>query len=272
MRIQIRDDEVLEHDGGGNLKQILLDHDKKLLREFVAARRGEDQVDFHTELGADAEVELISWEADEAAWIYRHSLSHVMAQAVLRLFPEVKLAIGPAIDDGFYYDFDAPQPFAAEDLARIEKEMKRVVKENHRFVREEVSRDEARDRLQSEPYKLELLDDLGDDERLTFYRDGDFVDLCRGPHMLSTGQVKHYKLLSVAGAYWRGDENNKMLQRIYGTAFASREALDQHMKMLEEAKKRDHRRLGQELELFFFDDEVGPGLPLWQPKGAVLIE
>ena len=272
MRIQIREQEVLEHEGGGNLKQILLDHDRKLLREFVAARRGEEWVDFHTELRASDEVELVPWEADEAGWVYRHSLSHVMAQAVRRLFPEARLAIGPAIDDGFYYDFDVPEPFSAEDLGRIEKEMKRVVRENHRFEREEVGRDEARHRLRDEPYKLEILDELEDGESLTFYRDGDFVDLCRGPHVLSTGQVRHYKLLSVAGAYWRGDEGNKMLQRIYGTAFASREALDRHLRMLEEAKKRDHRRVGRELELFFFDDEVGPGLPLWQPKGTVLIE
>ncbi len=272
MRIRIREQEVLEHEGGGNLKQILLDHDRKLLREFVAARRGEEWVDFHTELEASAEVELVPWEADEAGWVYRHSLSHVMAQAVRRLFPEARLAIGPAIDDGFYYDFDVPEPFSTEDLSRIEKEMKRVVRQNHRFEREEVSRDEARDRLREEPYKLEILDELEDGESLTFYRDGDFVDLCRGPHVLSTGQVRHYKLLSVAGAYWRGDEGNKMLQRIYGTAFASREALDGHLRMLEEAKKRDHRRLGRELGLFFFDDEVGPGLPLWQPKGTVLIE
>ena len=272
MKIRIREQEVLENEGGGHLKEILLGHDRKLLREFVAARRGEEWVDFHTELEASDEVELVPWEADEAGWVYRHSLSHVMAQAVRRLFPEARLAIGPAIDDGFYYDFDVPEPFSAEDLGRIEKEMKRVVRENHRFEREEVGRGEARHRLRDEPYKLEILDELEDGESLTFYRDGDFVDLCRGPHVLSTGQVRHYKLLSVAGAYWRGDEGNKMLQRIYGTAFASREALDRHLRMLEEAKKRDHRRLGRELELFFFDDEVGPGLPLWQPKGTVLIE
>ena len=272
MKIRIREQEVLEHEGGGNLKEILLEHDRKLLREFVAARRDGEWVDFHTPLEPTAEVELVPWEADEAAWVYRHSLSHVMAQAVRRLFPEARLAIGPAIDDGFYYDFDVPEPFSTEDLTRIEKEMKRVVRQNHRFEREEVSRDEALLRLRDEPYKLEILDELEDGESLTFYRDGDFVDLCRGPHVLSTGQVRHYKLLSVAGAYWRGDEGNKMLQRIYGTAFAGREALDGHLRMLEEAKKRDHRRLGRELELFFFDDEVGPGLPLWQPKGTVLIE
>ncbi len=264
---------MLEHEGGGNLRDILIEHDKTMLREFIAARSSEEsRIDFHTELGADAEVELMAWDDPEAAWIYRHSMSHVLAQAVRHLFPDAQLAIGPAIDDGFYYDFDVEEPFTPEDLKAIEKQMKRVVKQNHRFEREEVSRDEALSRLEGDTYKLELLEDLDAEETLTFYKDGDFVDLCRGPHMLSTGQVKHYKLLNVAGAYWRGDESRKMLQRIYGTAFATREALDHHMKMLEEAKKRDHRRLGQELELFFFDDEVGPGLPLWQPKGTVLID
>ena len=273
MKIQVRDGEVLEHKGAGNLRDVLIEHDKTLLREFIAARGSDaSRIDFHTELGADAEVELMAWDDPEAAWIYRHSMSHVLAQAVRHLFPKAQLAIGPAIDDGFYYDFDVEEPFTPEDLKAIEKEMKRVVKQNHRFEREEISRDEARNRLEGDTYKLEILDDLEEDQTLTFYTDGDFVDLCRGPHMLSTGQVKHYKLLSVAGAYWRGDESRKMLQRIYGTAFATREALDHHMKMLEEAKKRDHRRLGQELELFIFDDEVGPGLPLWQPKGTVLID
>ncbi|MFN4218800.1 MAG: threonine--tRNA ligase, partial [Candidatus Bipolaricaulia bacterium] len=154
---------------------------------------------------------------------------------------------------------------------KIEAEMKKIVKENYKFERLEVSKDEARQLVKDEPYKLELLDEIPD-ERVSFYRDGDFLDLCRGPHMLSTGQVKHFKLLSVAGAYWRGDERNKMLQRIYGTAFATKEALEKHLQMLEEAKKRDHRKLGKELEIFFFDDEVGPGLPLWLPKGAIIIE
>jgi threonyl-tRNA synthetase len=273
VKIQIREGEVLERDSGGNLRDILIEHDKKLLKEFIAARGPDkNRIDFHTELDAGAEVELMAWDDPEAAWIYRHSMSHVLAQAVRKLFPTAQLAIGPAIDDGFYYDFDVEEPFTPEDLTAIEKEMKRVVKQNHRFEREEVSRDEARDRLAQDPYKLEILNNLEEGQSLTFYKDGDFVDLCRGPHMLNTGQIKHYKLLSVAGAYWRGDEKRKMLQRIYGTAFATREALDDHMKMIEEAKKRDHRRLGQDLELFFFDDEVGPGLPMWQPKGTVLIE
>ena len=277
MKIEIAEGEVLEYAGSGTLKEALLSVDKSLLKTYIAARmrqgEGDERIDFHRELEAEAEVELIPWDSDEAAWVYRHSMSHVMAQAVRRLFPDAKLAIGPAIDDGFYYDIDADTSFTPDDLVKIEKEMKRVVKENHKFERLEVSREEAESMLaEGGEYKKEILADLDSDETLTFYRDGDFTDLCRGPHMLSTGQVKHYKLLSVAGAYWRGDESRKMLQRIYGTAFATREALDHHLAMIEEAKKRDHRRLGQQLQLFFFDDEVGPGLPLWQPKGTILIE
>tara|TARA_A100001037_G_scaffold98781_2_gene90184 strand:- start:1855 stop:3780 length:1926 start_codon:yes stop_codon:yes gene_type:complete len=272
MLIKVPEGQDIEYAGEGALKEILVARDKALLKQFIAARQGDEQVDFHTTLSADAEVELIAWDDPEAAWIYRHSMSHVLAQAVLRLFPDAQLAIGPAIDDGFYYDFDVAAPFTPEDLKNIEKEMKRVVKQNHKFERIDVSREEAGERIAGAVYKQEILADLEDGQTLSFYQDGEFVDLCRGPHMLGTGQVKHFKLLSVAGAYWRGDESRKMLQRIYGTAFATREALDEHLAMLEEAKKRDHRTVGRQLELFTFDDEVGPGLPLWLPKGAVLID
>ena len=272
MLIKVPEGQDIEYAGEGALKEILVARDKALLKQFIAARQGDEQVDFHTTLSDDAEVELIAWDDPEAAWIYRHSMSHVLAQAVLRLFPDAQLAIGPAIDDGFYYDFDVAAPFTPEDLKNIEKEMKRVVKQNHKFERIDVSREEAGEKIAGAVYKQEILADLEDGQTLSFYQDGEFVDLCRGPHMLGTGQVKHFKLLSVAGAYWRGDESRKMLQRIYGTAFATREALDEHLAMLEEAKKRDHRTVGRQLELFTFDDEVGPGLPLWLPKGAVLID
>ncbi|MBN60183.1 MAG: threonine--tRNA ligase [Gemmatimonadetes bacterium] len=272
MLIKVPEGQDIEYAGEGALKEILVARDKALLKQFIAARQGDEQVDFHTTLSADAEVELIAWDDPEAAWIYRHSMSHVLAQAVLRLFPDAQLAIGPAIDDGFYYDFDVAAPFTPEDLKNIEKEMKRVVKQNHKFERIDVSREEAGEKIAGAVYKQEILADLEYGQTLSFYQDGEFVDLCRGPHMLGTGQVKHFKLLSVAGAYWRGDESRKMLQRIYGTAFATREALDEHLAMLEEAKKRDHRTVGRQLELFTFDDEVGPGLPLWLPKGAVLID
>jgi threonyl-tRNA synthetase len=270
MLIRVPAGQDIEYAGEGKLKDILVKENKALLKEFIAAKRNGERIDFHAELPADAEVELLSWQDPEAAWVYRHSLSHVLAQAVLRLFPEAKLAIGPAIEDGFYYDFDVEQPFTPEDLGNIEKEMKRVIKQNHKFERVDVTRAEAEEMIAGAPYKKELLDDLGDEQQLSFYKDGEFVDLCRGPHMLGTGQVSYFKLLSVAGAYWRGDEKRKMLQRIYGTAFATREALDHHMKMLEEAKKRDHRVLGRQLKLFHIDEEVGQGLILWTPAGAVV--
>ena len=270
MNIIVPGGQDIEYAGEGRLKDILVEQNKALLKEFIAARLGDVRIDFHTQLEADARVELISWDDPEAAWIYRHSLSHVLAQAVLRLFPEAQLAIGPAIEDGFYYDFDVEEPFTPEDLSKIEREMKRVIKQNHKFERIDVSRAEALDMIDSATYKKEILDDLEEGQQLSFYKDGEFVDLCRGPHMLGTGQVKHFKLLSVAGAYWRGDEKRKMLQRIYGTAFSTREALDAHLKMLEEAKKRDHRVLGRQLGLFHIDEEVGQGLILWTPNGAVI--
>jgi threonyl-tRNA synthetase len=271
MIVKLPDGRILEHNGPAPLKDVLATTAKELLATTVGAKLDGEIVDFHRVLPADANVELIPLDSPEGAAIYRHSYSHILAQAVRRLFPGVKLAIGPAIEDGFYYDFDVDKPFTPEDLEKIEAEMKKIVQANYQFERLEVSKDHARQLVQDEPYKLELLEEIPD-ETVSFYRDGDFIDLCRGPHMLSTGQVQYFKLLSVAGAYWRGDETKKMLQRIYGTAFATKEALEQHVQMLEEAKKRDHRRLGKELEIFFFDDEVGPGLPLWLPKGAIIIE
>ena len=272
MLIKVAQGQAIEYPDEGTLKEILAQENKGLLKQYIAARAGDECVDFHTRLGRQAEVELIPWDADEAAAIYRHSMSHVLAQAVLRLFPDAQLAIGPAIDDGFYYDFDVAEPFTPEDLQKIEREMKRVVKQNHKFERIDVAPEEAAAMVANAPYKQEILADLEEGQPLSFYQDGEFIDLCRGPHILGTGQIRHFKLLSVAGAYWRGDESRKMLQRIYGTAFATREELDRHLTMLKEAKKRDHRALGKQLELFTFDDEVGPGLPLWLPKGAVLID
>lgn len=202
----------------------------------------------------------------------RHSAAHIMAQAVKRLYPEVKLGIGPAIEDGFYYDFYRDEAFTPEDLKKIEKEMKKIIKQDLKFERREVTRTEAEEILKKagEDFKLELLQDIPEGEAISFYQNGEFIDLCRGPHVESTGRVKAVKLLSVAGAYWRGDEDNPMMQRIYGTAFETQEELKEYLNLLEEAKKRDHRRLGRELELFDFYDEIGPGLVLWHPKGALL--
>ena len=199
----------------------------------------------------------------------RHSASHVLAQAVKRLFPGTKLAIGPAIDTGFYYDFDAPQAFTAEDLEKLEAEMKKIVKENLKIERFELPRAEALELMKDEPYKVELINDLPDDAVISFYKQGEFTDLCVGPHVNYTSKVKAFKLLNVAGAYWRGSEKNKMLQRIYGTAFKTKDELAEHLQRLEEAKKRDHRKIGKELGLFMMTEE-GPGFPFFLPKGMVL--
>lgn len=198
----------------------------------------------------------------------RHSTAHVMADAVKRLFPGVKVTIGPAIEDGFYYDFDYKRPFTEDDLAKIEEGMAKIVAAKEPFVREEVSRDEARKLFADEPFKLELIDEFPEGEQITVYRHGDFIDLCRGPHVEDTGRIGAFKLLSVAGAYWRGDEKREQLQRIYGTAFFDRKALRTYLAKLEEAAKRDHRKLGKELELFSTMEEMGPGLVLWHPKGG----
>ncbi|MBR6777097.1 MAG: threonine--tRNA ligase, partial [Clostridia bacterium] len=199
----------------------------------------------------------------------RHSASHILAQAVKRLYPDTKLAIGPAIDTGFYYDFDTETTFTTEDLEGIEAEMKKIVKENLRIERFTLPRDEAKALMAEEPYKLELIDGLDEGEEISFYKQGEFTDLCAGPHVAYTKKVKAFKLLSVTGAYWRGDSDNKMLQRIYGTAFASKEELDEYLNMLEEAKKRDHRKLGKDLGLFMMTDD-GPGFPFFLPNGMIL--
>jgi threonyl-tRNA synthetase len=198
----------------------------------------------------------------------RHSAAHVMADAVQRLFPEVKLGIGPAVEEGFYYDFDYQRPFTTDDLAHIEKEMEQIVDQALPFICEEVSRDEAKKLFDKEPYKLELIEELPEGEVITIYRHGDFIDLCRGPHVNNTAEIKAFKLLKVAGAYWRGDEDNPQLQRIYGTAFPDKKELKAHLSMLEEAVRRDHRKLGRELDLFSAMEDLGPGLILWHPKGA----
>jgi len=199
----------------------------------------------------------------------RHSAAHIMAQAVKSIWPDVKVAIGPSIADGFYYDFDKKEPFLPEDLPKIEEKMKKIVKDNQKFEKKDISKEEALELFRSEPYKLELIKEIPD-ETVSVYSNGDFTDLCKGPHVGYTKKVKAFKLLSIAGAYWRGDEKNQMLQRIYGTAFSNKEELAQHLHALEEAKKRDHRKLGKELELFTIDESAGAGLVIYRPKGALL--
>ncbi len=244
----------------------------KVRKRALALRVGEDIVDLGAALQAGGEVAAITPESPEALEILRHSAAHVMAEAVLEIFgDDVQVTIGPATADGFYYDFDRDHPFTPEDLAKIEERMAAIAAEDRPFQRQELDRDEALElfRRQGQHYKLELLEDI-EAPQVSLYRQGDFVDLCRGPHLPTTGWLKAFKLLRLAGAYWRGDENNRMLQRIYGTAFFDKKELRAHLDRLEEAKKRDHRKLGKELDLFSIQDQVGPGLILWQPKGALM--
>ncbi len=222
-------------------------------------------------LSGDEEIEIITPKSEEGLEILRHSVAHIMAHAVKDLFPYVKVAIGPAIEDGFYYDFDVENSFTEEDIQKIEKRMHEIIKSKNPFIRKEISKDEAIKLFESlgESYKIEIINEI-EDEKLSIYEEGGFIDLCRGPHIPHTGIVKAFKLLSVAGAYWRGDETNKMLQRIYGTAFFTKEELQEYLNFLEEVKRRDHRRLGSQLKLFEISEEVGPGLIIWLPNGAIV--
>ena len=245
---------------------------KRLAQAAVAGRLNGTLVDLTTPIEQDAAVEIVTFDSPEGKDVYWHSSSHVMADAVVRLFPHSKLTIGPPIEDGFYYDFDTDATFSDNDLARIEEEMARIVAADAPFARREVTAAEAREVFAGNPYKLELVDQIeaAGEETISLYEHDEFVDLCRGPHLPTTGRVKAFKLTSVAGAYWRGDERNPMLQRIYGTAYPDKKLLQEHLERIEEAKRRDHRRLGAELDLFSFHPEAGAGLPYYHPKGAML--
>ncbi|NBI30282.1 threonine--tRNA ligase [Chengkuizengella marina] len=245
-----------------------------LKKKAVAGKVDGKVVDLSFNLNDDAAIEIVTLDSEEGLEVYRHSTAHLMAQAIKRIYGEknVKLGIGPVIENGFYYDIDLDQSITPEDLSKIEKEMKKIINENLKITRREVSREEALNIYTqlNDPLKLELIQDLPEDSVITIYDQGEFFDLCRGPHLPSTSKIKAFKLLSVAGAYWRGDSKNKMLQRIYGTAFPKKADLDEHLHLLEEAKKRDHRKLGKEFKMFTFSQEVGQGLPLWLPNGAKL--
>lgn len=251
--------------------EILRDNPVQDLRDVVAAGLNGKAIDLLEPLMDSGHLEFVSAWSPKGLDILRHSTSHVMAQAVQELFPDVKVTIGPAIEDGFYYDFDTPRPFTPEDLEKIEHRMKEIIRAKLPFRRMVVSKDQATSlfRSKDEGYKVELIQGVDDDE-VSLYSQGEFTDLCRGPHIPHTGFIKAFKLTKVAGAYWRGDERNAMLQRIYGTAFPSREELDKYLHVLEEARKRDHRKLGKELDLFSIVDEAGAGLAIWHPKGAML--
>lgn len=270
IKITLKDKSQREYDVSVAVYEIAKDISRKLAKEALAGKVNGKLVDLNYEITDDAEVEIITFDDPEGKEIYRHSTAHIMAMAVQHLYPNVKLAIGPAIKDGFYYDFDSEHKFVPEDLEKIEEEMYRIIKDDIPFKRFEVTKEGAEEKFKKaeEKYKLELIEDIGD-EVLSCYSIGDWTDLCAGPHVPSTGRIKAIKLTSLAGAYWRGDEKNKMLTRIYGTSFPKKSMLDEHLNRIEEAKRRDHRKIGKELELFNVMDE-GPGFPFFYHKGMVI--
>lgn len=271
VKIILPDGSAKEYAAGTTLGEAVKQLSNSLAKKVLAANVNGELTDLREELVDGSEVAFFTFEEDGGKHTLRHTASHILAQAVKRLWPEAKLAIGPAIDKGFYYDIDMEHTLTPEDLGKIEKEMSRIVKENLPITKSVMSRQEAIEFFKSknEDYKVELIEDLPEDAVISCYAQGDFIDLCAGPHVASTGKVKAFKLQSIAGAYWRGDENNKMLQRIYGTAFEKKEELDAYLHMLEEAAKRDHRKLGKELGLFVIKEE-GPGFPFFLPKGMAL--
>ena len=271
MKITLKDGSVKEYGQSMTVIDVARDLSEGLARAATCAKVDGEVKDLRTVLDKDCELEILTFDSEEGKGAFNHTASHIMAQAVKRLYPETKLAIGPSIANGFYYDLDRETPFTTEDLEKIEAEMKKIVKEDLKLERFTRSRDEAVAyfKEKEEPYKVELVEDLPEGEEISFYSQGEFTDLCAGPHLMSTKAVKAFKLTSLAGAYWRGDEKNKMLTRIYGVAYPKKSELDDYLHMMEEARKRDHRKLGRELGLFMMSDE-GPGFPFFLPKGMEL--
>ncbi|NUU60773.1 threonine--tRNA ligase [Paenibacillus agri] len=273
VKVRLPDGSVRAYEQGVTVEQIAGSISPALRKSAVAGKVDGELVDLRTAVEADSGIEIVTLENEEGLKIYRHSTAHLLAQALKRIYGQkaVKLGIGPVIEDGFYYDIDMEKSLSTDDLKVIEKEMKKIIQENLPITRRVVSREEALAIFGEleDPYKLELIRDLPEDSVISIYDQGEFFDLCRGPHLPSTGKIKAFKLLNVAGAYWRGDSNNVMLQRIYGTSFPKQSQLDEHLNLLEEAKKRDHRKLGKELELFMFSEEA-PGMPFFLPKGMII--
>ena len=271
MKITLKDKTVKEYEGKVSVFEVAKDISEGLARAATSAKVNGEIVDLRTEIAEDCELEILTFDSEDGKGAFNHTASHIMAQAVKRLYPDTKLAIGPSIANGFYYDLDREIPFTTEDLEKIESEMKKIVKENLALERFTKSREDAIQyfREKDEPYKAELIEDLPEDAEISFYSQGEFTDLCAGPHLMSTKAVKAFKLTSLAGAYWRGSEKNKMLTRIYGVAYPKKAELDEYLHMMEEARKRDHRKLGRELGLFMMCEE-GPGFPFFLPKGMVL--
>ena len=274
IKITLPDNSIKKVLKGVTAYQVAKSIGEGLARSVLIAKIDGELKDLDVEINNDCELELMTGLSPEGHNTLLHSAAHLMAQAVKEFWPSAKLTIGPAIENRFYYDFDLDEALSDQDLEKIEVRMKELSKNDYPCIRCEISRDKAYDLFEkmNEDYKLEILKDIDSDELLTTYSQGDFIDLCRGPHVPSTGKIKYFKLLNVSGAYWRGNEKNKMLQRIYGTVFSKKEDLKQYLNMLEEAKKRDHRKIGKEMKLFAFDSDIGPGLPLWLPSGTVIIE
>lgn len=270
INIQFPDGNKKAFDKGITTEEIAQSISPGLRKKAVAGKFNQQLIDLARPLEEDGEIEIVTPGSEEALEVLRHSTAHLMANALKRLYGNVQFGVGPVIEGGFYYDFDMENKISSDDFEKIEKMMKQIVNENHKIERKVVSREEAKEFFKDDPYKLELIDAIPQDEMVTLYSQGDFTDLCRGVHVPSTAKIKEFKLLSTAGAYWRGDSNNKMLQRIYGTAFFDKKDLKAHLQLLEERRERDHRKIGKDLELFTNNQLVGAGLPLWLPNGATI--
>ena len=271
VKIELKDGSIKEVEQGSSILDIAKSISEGLARVATAGKVDGEVKDLRTVINEDCKLEILTFDNDlDGKKAYWHTTSHIMAQAIKRLFPEVKLAIGPSIDEGFYYDFDTENPFTDDDKARIEEEMKKIIKEDIAIEKFSLPRKEALDLMKDEPYKVELINDLPEGEEISFYKQGYFTDLCAGPHLMSTGKVKSVKILSSSGAYWRGSEKNKMLQRIYAISFPKASQLEEHLQFLEEAKQRDHRKIGKDLKLFMTHKLVGAGLPMYLPNGATI--
>ena len=272
IKLQLKDGSIKEVEPGLSIIEIARSISEGLARVATAGKIDGEVKDLRTVINNDCKLEILTFDSDDidGKKAYWHTTSHIMAQAIKRLFPNVKLAIGPSIDEGFYYDFDIENPFTDEDKAKIEDEMKKIIKEDLPIERFSLPRDKALDLMKDEPYKVELINDLPEGEEISFYKQGEFTDLCAGPHLMSTGKVKSVKILSSSGAYWRGSEKNKMLQRIYAISFPKASQLEAHLQFLEEVKQRDHRRIGKDLKIFMTHPLVGAGLPMYLPAGATI--
>lgn len=274
MKVTLKDGSVLEMDAGITALEAAGRISEGLARNALIARVDGELVDLTKKLTGDCTLEILTFKDEEGRQAYRHTTAHILAQAVKNIYPDAQLAIGPSIANGFYYDFDFPSPVTMADFEKIEKEMQSIIKADFSIEREEVSRNKALTKMRGfgEQYKVQLIEDLPKDAKITLYSQGGFTDLCRGPHLVSTGKVKYFKLTQIAGAYWRGNEKNKMLTRIYGTSFEKKADLTEYLEQLEEAKRRDHNKLGRELNIFMTEEKIGQGLPLLMPKGAKLFQ